>query len=169
MGGKTGGGFQMRDLSRLSEVAKQKLKEANTESSPHVFISFAFEDIAEVNLLRGQAKNDNVELNFDDYSVKEAFDSSNSDYIKGQIREKIERVSVTVVFLSDHSAKSKWVNWEIEESVKMGKGVVCVYSGDRPKYLPAAVDSTSMPIVAWKHEQLMVAIARVRQSRGTGE
>ncbi len=40
MGGGSGGGISLGDLSRLQEAAKQKLKEASADSSPHVFISF---------------------------------------------------------------------------------------------------------------------------------
>ena len=126
MGGGSGGGISLGDLSRLQEAAKQKLKEASADSSPHVFISFSHDDMDEVNLFRGQAKNENTQLQFDDHSVKEPYDSVNADYIKRQIREKIDRASVTVVYVTDNSASSKWVNWEIEESLKRGKGVIGV-------------------------------------------
>lgn len=90
-----------QDIKRLEEQAKQKLSEAKGDASKHVFISFDHEDLDEVNLLRGQAKNDKVDLQFDDHSVKGPFDSANADYIKRQIREKIDRCSVTVVYLSE--------------------------------------------------------------------
>src|SRR5262245_37657980 len=110
MGGSGGGGIPSSDLKRLEERAKEALQKSARETSRHVFISFAYEDLDEVNLLRGQAKNENADLAFDDHSVKEAFDSANADYIKRQIREKIDRCSVTVVYLSKNSASSKWVN-----------------------------------------------------------
>ena len=166
MGGDSGGGLSVSDLARLQEAAKQKLKNASADTSPHVFISFAHEDVDEVNLLRGHAKNDNTDLQFDDYSVKEAFDSNNADYIKRQIREKIDRVSVTVVYLSEASVKSKWVNWEVEESLKRGKGVVGVYSGAKPPstLLPALV-GTKCAVVKWEHKALDSAIQAARQDR----
>ena len=110
MGGSYGGGLGNLDIQSLSEKVKQKLSDAKSDASRHVFISFDHEDLNEVNLLRGQAKNDKVDLQFDDHSVKEPFDSTNADYIKRQIREKIDRCSVTVVYLSDKTASSKWVN-----------------------------------------------------------
>lgn len=166
MGGSSGGGISLGDLAKLQEAAKQKLKEASVESSPHVFISFAYEDVDEVNLLRGQAKNENTDLQFDDYSVKEAFDSTNADYIKSQIREKIDRASVTVVYVSESSAKSKWVNWEIEESLKRGKGVVGVYKGDTPPTkLPPALAASQSKVVKWKHAELVTAIQEARNHR----
>lgn len=166
MGGSSGGGISLGDLAKLQEAAKQKLKDAAAESSPHVFISFAYEDIDEVNLLRGQAKNENTDLQFDDHSVKEAFDSQNADYIKRQIRDKIDRTSVTVVYLSENCATSKWVQWEIEESLKRGKGVIGVHKGDKsPATLPPALVNAKCKIVKWEHAALVAAIHEARRNR----
>lgn len=159
MGGGSGGGISGSDIRRLEEQAKQKLADARNETSRHVFISFDHEDINKVNLLRGQAKNDNVDFQFDDHSVKEPFDSTNADYIKRQIREKIDRCSVTVVYLSDKTASSSWVNWEIEESIKRGKGVIGVFQGDKaPAKLPTAFQQNGCKAVKWEHTTLVKAI-----------
>jgi hypothetical protein len=165
MGGSSGGGIPSETLRKLEETAKQKLKEASGGVS-HVFISFAYEDVDEVNLLRGQAKNENTDLEFDDYSVKEAFDSKNAEYIKRQIREKIDKTSVTVVFLSEHSARSAWVNWEIEESLKRGKGVIGVYTAEKPPTdLPKAFSDNKCKAVKWTHENLKKAIEEASKNR----
>ncbi|HVJ04239.1 MAG TPA: TIR domain-containing protein [Candidatus Saccharimonadales bacterium] len=159
MGGSSGGSLSTSDVKRLEEQAKRKLSEAKGDTSRHVFISFDHEDLDEVNLLRGQAKNDKVDLQFDDHSVKEPFDSTNADYIKRQIREKIDRCSVTMVYLTGKTASSKWVNWEIEESIKRGKGVVGVYKGDKaPTNLPSAFQQNGCKAVKWEHAAMMKAI-----------
>ena len=159
MCGSTGGRLDSSDIRCLEEQAKQKLSEAKGDSSRHVFISFDHEDLDEVNLLRGQAKNDKVDLQFDDHSVKEPFDSTNADYIKRQIREKIDRCSVMVVYLSEKTASSKWVNWEIEESIKRGKGVIGVYKGDKaPASVPPTFQQNGCKSVKWEHAALMKAI-----------
>lgn len=166
MGGSSGGSISSADLQRLTESAKKKLKEVADEKRRNVFISFAYEDVNEVNLLRGQAKNEDIQLEFDDHSVKEAFNSKNSDYIKRQIREKLERASVTVVYLTESSAKSEWVNWEIEESIRRGKGVVGVYKGDKPpKSLPTAIIDNKIKAVRWSHTELMWAIEEASINR----
>lgn len=166
MGGGGGGSILSSDLKQLEEKAKQTLKSSSGDTSRHLFISFAYEDVNEVNLLRGQAKNGNSDLQFDDYSVKEAFDSNNADYIKRQIRERIDRCSVTLVYVSDHSAKSKWVNWEIEESLRRGKGVRGVYAGDKPPAnLPPALVANGCKVVKWEHAALMQAIEDASQKR----
>lgn len=151
MGGSSGGGLLSGDLRRLEARAKGKIAEASGDPhSRHFFISFDHDDLNEVNLFRGQAKNDNTDLNFDDHSVKEPYNSSNSDYIKQKINEKIERCSATVVYLTDKSASSPWVNWEISQSVKMGKAVVGVYKGDSaPNSLPKEFAANNCTAVKW--------------------
>ena len=165
MGGGGGGSIPSADLKQLEEKAKQTLK-AEGESGCHVFISFAYEDEDEVKLLRGQAKNEKTDLAFDDFSLKEAVSSQNEDYIKQRIRQRIDRASVTAVYLTPDSAKSKWVDWEINESLKRGKGVIGVYKGDAlPAQLPAAFNTYGLKTVKWSHQELMHAIAEARENR----
>ena len=60
MGGGGGGGRGLTpdELKRLEERARKSLK-GGGGSKFNVFISFASDDLAEVNMLRGQAKNEN--------------------------------------------------------------------------------------------------------------
>lgn len=166
MGGGSGGSLSSEDIKSLEQRVKQKLTDAKGDTSRHVFISFDHEDLNEVNLLRGQAKNDKVDLQFDDHSVKEPYDSENADYIKRQIRDKIDRCSVTAVYLTEKTASSKWVNWEIEESIKRGKGVIGVYKGDMPPTnLPPAFKQNGCKTVKWEHAALMKAIEAASTKR----
>lgn len=166
MGGGSGGYISGSDIERLENKAKEQLKKTATDSSRHVFISFSHNDLDEVNLLRGQSKNENTEFKFDDHSVKEPFNSSNADYIKRQIREKIDRCSVTVVYLSTNSSKSDWVNWEIEESIKRGKGVIGVYKGNTaPTTFPEAFSKHKCKSIQWTHEGLKNSIEEASQKR----
>lgn len=166
MGGGSGGSLSNDDIKSLEQRVKQKLADAKSDTSRHVFISFDHDDLNEVNLLRGQAKNDKVDLQFDDHSVKEAYDSNNADYIKRQIREKIDRCSVTVVYLTEKTASSQWVNWEVEESMKRGKGVIGVYKGDKPPAnVPPAFRQNGCKAFKWEHATLMKAIENASTSR----
>ncbi len=166
MGGGSGGRLSGSDVRGLEEKVRQRLAEAKGDDSPHLFISFASEDLDEVNLLRGQAANEKTDLQFDDYSVKEPYDSTNADYIKRQIRGRIDRCSVVVVYLSDDSASSKWVNWEIEEGLRKGKGVVGVHKvGAAPKAVPPAFGDNRCEVVEWNHAALMAAIEAARKKR----
>lgn len=146
-GGGGGGGFSPQDLSSLEEKARDELRKA---SKRNVFLSFAYEDVNEVNLLRGQAKNENSDLEFNDWSVQEPFDSDRAAYIRQRIGERIGQASVVVVYLSADSAQSKWVNWEVEEALHRGKRVLAVHKGDAaPQQRPASVTANKIRVVPW--------------------
>ena len=166
MGGGSGGRLSDSDIRGLEAKVKQRLDEAKRDTSPHVFISFANEDLNAVNLLRGQAANEKTDLRFDDFSVKEPYNSKNADYIKRQIRDRIERCSVVVVYLSTDGARSEWVNWEVEEGLRQGKGVVGVHrAGGVPKEVPPAFREGRCRIVEWNHAALMAAIKAALNKR----
>ena len=128
MGGGGGGGWnQLGNISAL----EQKAREALAGGKRNVFISFATEDMNEVNLLRAQAKNENNDIEFNDHSVRAPYDSERAEYIRQKITERINRSSVTVVYVSDKTADSRWVGWEVQRSLELGKKVVAVHAGDR--------------------------------------
>jgi hypothetical protein len=160
-GGGGGGGLTFGEKLRLEQIAKEALTKASGEGKCNVFISFVTEDLHEVNLLRGQAKNDNCDLEFNDWSLREPFDSNKADYIKRGIRERIRQSSVTIVYISEKTAPSKWVDWEIRESIALGKGVIAMHKGERPpSRLPPALVEHRVVAVPWDHKEIMKAIER---------
>jgi hypothetical protein len=160
MGGGGGGRrLNPREIRRLEEVAKQSLKSADGSTKQNVFLSFVEEDLDDVNLLRGQAKNEKSDIEFNDWSVKEPFESEKAEYIKRQIRERIRQSSVVLVYVSDKTASSKWVDWEIQEGLALGKRVIAMHkSGPPPKKLPKAITDHKIPVVPWNQESLMDAM-----------
>ena len=124
----------------------------------NVFISFTSEDKPLVELLRGQALKEDSTLDFNDWSLRAPFDSERSDYVREGIRERIRQSSVTLVYVSDHTATSKWVNWEVEESVKLGKKVVGIYQGEIPRQLPPAIKKHGIRVIAWSHKGIAQAL-----------
>lgn len=150
MGSGGGGGMPIGNIRDLVEQAKKELREGEKRGRKNVFISFAYEDIDNVNLLRGQAKNDNSPIEFNDWSVSDPFDSERAPYIKQKIGERIAQSTLTVVYISEKTNTSSWVNWEIQESLSRGKGVIGVYAGDRcPSKLPSAIKENKIKCVAW--------------------
>lgn len=163
MGGGGGGGRGLTpdELRDLEQRAKKSMRDSGATGKCNVFISFASEDLNEVNMLRGQAKNQNSDIEFNDWSLKEPFDSKKAEYVKRGIRERIRQCSVTVVYVSDKTADSKWVDWEIRESISMGKGVVAMHKGDvPPARLPKAVTDNKVPVVPWNQKELAKAIKK---------
>jgi len=152
MGGSGGGsGASFGDLEEFRKRTREELEKAKNRRN--VFISFDADDKDSVNLLRGQAANDMSEVEFNDWSVKVPYDSENADYIRRRIEERIRQCSVTVVYVSDKTAASKWVNWEVEKSKELGKTIVAVYAGDKPpRKLPTsvAVNGDKIRVIAWR-------------------
>ncbi|WP_439408539.1 TIR domain-containing protein [Bradyrhizobium sp. DASA03076] len=150
MGGNSGGGGASRstlgDLRSLEEKAKRALDPGRK----NVFISFAHEDLDAVNLLRGQAKNDRLDLEFNDRSVQEPYNSERAEYIRSRLAERINQSSVTIVYLTSHSSSSPWVKWEVEKSLELGKRVIATHSkNDPPKDIPTWISAKGISIVPW--------------------
>lgn len=150
MGG--GGGDRSRSLGDTRDLenrAKEILRQGDS-GRKNVFISFAFEDIDDVNLLRGQAKNENSDIDFNDRSVREPYDSDRADYIRQKLRERINQCSTTVVYLSDDTAQSRWVRWEVEKSIELGKKVIAAHAGDTaPANIPDFIRTNKIKVVPW--------------------
>lgn len=145
-GSSSGGGWStLGNIRALEERAKAALQEGRR----NVFISFATEDMDEVNLLRAHAKNENSDIEFNDHSVREPYNSERAEYIRMKIAERIARSSVCVVYLSASTVQSEWVAWEVKESLKQGKRILAVHPGNRA---PAALPDwckAPIEIVAW--------------------
>ncbi len=169
MGGGGGGSFPSdRDFKTIGEIVGKSLREGAEAGKRNVFISFAHEDLREVNLLRGQAKNENSNLEFNDWSLEEPFDSARADYVRAGIRARIQQSSVTLIYLSERTADSQWVNWEVEESLRLGKGVLGVYKGSAPPVrLPTSIvtNRERIRLVPWTQSGLAQAIDEAAEQR----
>ena len=125
----------------------------------NVFLSFVEEDLNLANLFRGQARNANNDLEFRDYSVKEPFNSTNAEYIKQQIRNLIDNVSVTLCLIGYNTHTSNWVNWEIETSALNLKGLVGVrLHSSQSDIPPSALGKYNGRVVNWDIPSIVRAI-----------
>lgn len=115
-----------------------------------VFLSFQAEDIRFANLLRATAANDRFDLEFYDESVKEAYNSNSAEYIKTKIRAKIDRATYTICLIGDSTHKSDWVCWELSESIKKDKGIICMALPEILRAtLPSPVNAAGYPFIVW--------------------
>ena len=125
------------------------------------FLSFVEEDLNLVQLFRGQAKNDNIDLEFADYSIKEPFDSVNADYIARGITAQLKLASLTVCLYGPSTYTSKWVDWELRKSLELNKPImgVCLYGDGRVRYYPAPLENK--PRVDWNIAEIVRTMRRV--------
>lgn len=83
MGGGGSNNYDTRIIDRLAKVAQDSFSNAQPEKR-NVFISFDNRDLGDVNLLRGQAKNENNDLEFNDYSLREPFNSERQNILRAE-------------------------------------------------------------------------------------
>lgn len=148
------------DMRDLEEIARKEITERKP-SPPRrrVFLSFRGEDMAQVNLFRGQAKDENSELDFIDFSLQVPFASENAEYIRRGIRERIKASSVTIVLVGRNTHQSEWVDWEIRETIGLGKNVIAVrLIDDSSVVIPAALHEHGIPVQPWNQRMISDAI-----------
>ena len=120
-----------------------------------VFLSFKAEDKQQVQGLRLMAANDKFDIEFFDESVRTPIDSTNRDYIRRKIREKINRTSVTVCLIGPDTHKSVWVDWELEESFDKGNTVIAMaLKGVDRANLPASIKAHNLTFYGWDSDNL---------------
>jgi hypothetical protein len=133
-----------------------------------VFLSFVEEDLNLVNLFRGQAKCENSELEFHDYSIKVPYNSLNEAYIGRNIAVQIGLCTVTLCLYGPTTHSSHWVDWELRKSKELGKPVlgVCLYSDGSVQYYPAQLEGC--PRMGWNIPIIMTSVnAAASRFRGT--
>ena len=113
--------------------------------SPNVFLSFATEHKALVDLFRGQAKNRRSALTFRDYSIKEPIAGAWKSHAERLIRAS----TATLCLVGDTTWRSEPVNWEIRKSAELGKRVLAVYLQPGNRTGPAALSEISVTPMPW--------------------
>jgi hypothetical protein len=99
----------------------------------NLFISFDWDDRYQVNGFRSMLANPMVyPLNHRDTSVKHDYSEFGNQEIKNQILRKIQQSNVTVCLISQKTKNSDWVNWELEQSRRLGKRIVGIILKDQP-------------------------------------
>ena len=150
MGGGSGSGRS--SLGNIKSLEEKARKELDKGVRRNTFLSFDYDDIDEVNLLRAHAKNEKSEIEFIDRSVKDPINSERAEYIKQKIAERIRQCSQTVVYITDNTHSSDWVKWEVEKSLQLGKGIIAVHKGDvQPSNMPSCITDNGIKVVTWSN------------------
>jgi len=91
---------------------------------------------------------DNIDVSFVGRHLLDPIDSTNGDYIRSKVREQLSGTSVTVVLLGHDSAESAWVDWEIEESLRKGNGLLGIRLEDGAD-VPLTLTTCGAEILDW--------------------
>ena len=93
-----------------------------------VFFSFDYDDVWQVNQVRNSGKFVGERRSgFRDRAEYEQVKRRGDAAIKRWIRAQMKGCSVTCVLIGSATHESKWVHFEIEESISSGMGLVGVY------------------------------------------
>lgn len=90
-----------------------------------VFFSFKYEDVSRAMIVRNSWVTQGKEsAGFIDKADFEAVKKKGNQAIKNWIDNQLEGTSVTVVLVGEKTCSSKWVKYEIEQSIKRGNGLL---------------------------------------------
>ena len=115
-----------------------------------IFISFDHADTEQVNGFLG-LRNVLDNLEFYNHKLDRRIQSNDSNYVTRIIREEYLRpASVTVVLIGNNTAASPWVRWEIEESLRQGKGILGIRLKDSHGAIPAGIPNPTSLILGYE-------------------
>lgn len=104
-----------------------------------VFISFDHDDTQQVNGFLG-LRNIIDNLEFYNHKLDHEIQGHSDQYKRRKIREKyIRPASVTVVLIGNQTARSEWVQWEIQDSNAESNGVLGIRLKDTNGAVPSGI------------------------------
>lgn len=90
-----------------------------------VFFSFKYEDVSRAMVVRNSWVTQGTEAaGFIDAADFEKVRRSGDQAIKNWIDNQLKDTSVTVVLVGEKTCESRWVKYEIEQSIKRGNGLL---------------------------------------------
>ncbi len=119
-------------------------------TKPRAFISFEMEDRWARDFLVQQAKNENNDIEFYDYSVKDPFDSK----WKTECSKRIALTKGTIVLVGATTSKADAVLWEIADTNRQGHYIfgIQINSG---KTHPVPTGLPSKNVIRWDFKQII--------------
>lgn len=137
-----------------------------------IFISYQHLDRMRAKGFNLLKHNKNVEIDFVGRHLLDPVNSTNEDYIKSKIKEMMHGTSVTVVLIGSQTCDSKWVQWEIEQSLAKDRpnGILAIKLDDArlPEgcLVTTALKDAGAEIIDWNAHSFADAIERAARAAG---
>jgi len=132
-----------------------------------IFLSFHMDDRPQVQGFRLMASNPKLDIEFYDGSLQESVNSEQNSYVRGVIRENIQRCSVVVCLIGNGTSSRDWVDWELRTTYEMGKGICGVRLKDSRGHVPSLLFEINAPIAPTMAVEDVVRVIECAAARRT--
>lgn len=124
----------------------------------HVFISHPWKYPAPYETVRSWLNNASY-FHWSDYSVPfyDPLDANSTASLKKEIREQISSCCCLVVLSGVYVSYSRWIDYEIDVALEMGKPIVGVKPWGQER-VPSKVSSNANVLVGWNSNSVVQAI-----------
>ena len=104
---------------------------------------------------------DNSDIKYKNYSVPshDPLDANNTKKLKEELTGQISPSSVVIVISGMYAAHSEWIDYEIDEAVRMNKIIL----GLKPwgsERIPKKIQDYATEMIGWQSKSLIDAIKR---------
>jgi MTH538 TIR-like domain (DUF1863) len=130
-----------------------------------VYLSFHVDDLPQVNGFRLMARAPNLEIEFNDGSLREVINSVRGSYIKPEIRSIIQKASVVVCLIGNGTAWREWVEWELQTAYELGKGICGIRLKDSHGRTPQLLRDVGAPIAQWGNVEDLISVIECAAAR----
>lgn len=152
MGGGGGGPTRIDNLDSLLKKASTELERGlneHVDDRQIILVCYTLEDTSDINKIKVLSKDASLNLDFDELSLRVAFDNERARFIKKKILEKITRYSSLIVHISEYTNTSRWIKWQVEQGKSAGKNIFGAFCGVKQPRRPEFLDS-SIEIMPWE-------------------
>lgn len=117
-----------------------------------VFFSFKYDDVQRaMNVRNSNVIAGAIKSGFIDKADFEKVEKAGQKAIQNWIDDQLHGTSVTVVLVGANTDKSKWVRYEIEESIKRGNGILTIDISKIEDFGNNTTDCCSLRVKGYPH------------------
>jgi hypothetical protein len=96
-------------------------------SKTKIFVSYYYDaDSRYKNMLKAWSENKKFDIEFEDVSADVGIQSETDAELKTALTNKLKGADVLLVLIGKKTHRRKWVLWEIEKALELGKSIVAV-------------------------------------------
>lgn len=117
-----------------------------------VFFSFKYDDVQRAMVVRNSnVISDKAKLGFIDKADFEKVERQGDRAIQNWIDEQLKGTTVTIVLVGANTNRSRWVRYEIEQSILRGNGIITVDIGGIKNFNNLTTQSCSLRVPGYEH------------------